>query len=240
MIQSSVLITLLVVQNRQRFLMKYKAIIFDMDGTIIATESAWEQSDKALLKKYGNLNEQECHAILPFLKGASLYTTSAYIKKTFNPTASIEEIMEAKQQYAFNCFEKNIKYIDGFDSFHQKLTSLNMASAIATNANQRSLDEVLKKVPLANFFNEHIYSIDRVNKLPKPLPDIYLYAAQQLSIAPHECIAIEDSSHGIAAAKSAGMFCIGINTGQDRQALAQADCIIEKYDEINLENILQG
>lgn len=219
--------------------MKYKAIIFDMDGTIISTESIWEQASKQLLKKHGNLSEQDCHAILPQLKGASLYTTCAYIKKTFNPLVTIEELMEEKKTFAFTRFKNQIQLIDGFDRFHKAVTDLNLKSAIATNASQPELDEILTHLPLDAFFKGHMYTVDRVFKIPKPQPHIYLYAAQQLNISPSECIAIEDSAHGITAAKAAGMLCIGINTGKDRSALARADIIIEHYDEINLETLLR-
>lgn len=218
--------------------MQYQAIIFDMDGTIITTENIWTQTTKHLLKTKGFLSDEECKNILPMLNGASLYTTCNFIQKTFNTTESVEELMEEKQQLAFSKFEKQASLIEGFDRFHNKLANYNLKTAIATNANQKSLDIIMQHIPLASFFKEHIYSIDLVNKIPKPNPDIYLFAAGKLNINPELCIAIEDSRHGIAAAKAAGMFCVGINTGKDRQALAQADHIIDHYDELIIEKLL--
>lgn len=235
----SLLESLQLVQNdKKRFLMKYKAIIFDMDGTIISTEDVWEQATKHMLKTKGFLSDEECHNIMPLLKGASLYSTCNFMKKTFNTPESVEELIEEKQRLAFSKFKKQAQLIEGFDRFHNKLISLNLKTAIATNSNQRSLDKVMQYLPLDSFFKEHIYSIDLVGKIPKPNPDIYLFAAAKLNVEPTLCIAIEDSRHGIAAAKAAGMFCIGINTGKDRQALAQADHIIDHYDELIIENLL--
>lgn len=91
---------------------------------------------------------------------------------------------------------------------------------------------------LDNFFGEHIYNISHVNNKYKPHPDLYLYAAQRLGIPPEECIAIEDSTHGVNAAVSAGMFCIGINTGNDKYALRHAQMIVDNYNQIDLENLL--
>lgn len=218
--------------------MKYKAIIFDMDGTIITTESVWEYTTKHLLKTKGFLSDQECEEILPLLKGASLYTTCNFIKTTFNPPDSIQDLIDEKQRLAFKKFDKNIKLIDGFDKFHRTLARFNLKTAIATNSNLQTLEKVMQLVQLEVFFQEHIYSIDLIGKIPKPNPDIYIFAAEKLNIDPKHCIAIEDSAHGVAAAKAAGMFCIGINTGKDRQALAQADHIIDHYDELIIENLL--
>lgn len=218
--------------------MKYQAIIFDMDGTIITTEDVWEQATRHLLKTKGFLNDEECKDIMPLMKGASLYSTCNFIHKTFNTKESVEELIEEKQKLAFSKFKKHAQLIDGFDRFHNKLAQFNLKSAIATNSNQKSLDRVMQHLPLDKFFKEHIYSIDLVNKIAKPNPDIYFFAAAKLNINPEFCIAIEDSTHGIAAAKAAGMFCIGINTGKDRQALAQADHIIDHYDELNIERLL--
>jgi len=219
--------------------MNYKAIIFDMDGTIITTESAWESATKEILKSKANLSEKECMAILPLLKGASLYSTCAFVKDNFNPKETLEELITEKEHLAFKRFKAEARLIEGFDRFHKKITDLNLKTAIATNANQRSLDRILQHIPLDNFFKHHIYSIDIVNKVPKPKPDIYLHAAAQLGIDPQDCIAIEDSAHGITAAKAAGMFCISINTGMDRNAIAHADHIIDMYDDLDIELLFQ-
>lgn len=209
-----------------------------MDGTIITSDSIWDQATKHMLQEKGNLSDQECEDIMAMLKGASLYTTCNFIKKTFNTPEPVETLIEKKQQLAFKKFEKQAKLIEGFDRFFKKVQQLNLKTAIATNSNQKTLNKILHLIPLKDFFQEHIYSIDLINKIPKPNPDIYIFAADKLNIDPKLCIAIEDSTHGITAAKAAGMFCIGINTAKNRSALAQADHIIDHYDELNIEKFL--
>lgn len=224
--------------EQQKDFMKYKAIIFDMDGTIITTEDAWEQATRHMLQTKGNLSDEECNNLMPMMKGASLYSTCNFLKQNFDTKETIEELIEEKQRLAFKLFKSQAKLIEGFAQFHKTLASHNLKTAIATNSSQKSLETVLKYVPLQDFFQEHIYSIDSINKIPKPKPDIYLFAASKLDIDPTSCIAIEDSTHGVAAAKSAGMFCIGINTGKDKKALAQADHIIDHYNELSIEKFL--
>ena len=81
--------------------------------------------------------------------------------------------------------------------------------------------------------------MDHVNRAYKPKPDVYLHAAKMLETDPCDCIAIEDSPSGIKAAKAAGMFCIGINTGKNRDNLKEADLIVECYSEIDIENLIK-
>lgn len=209
-----------------------------MDGTIISSEDLWMEASKHMLMKKSNLTENECLQILPQLKGSSLYTSCMFIKMNCNTNESVEELIKEKETFVFKNFKKFIKFIDGFESFHHKLSQLGLKSAIATNATLSSLQKILQLVPLSNFFNEHIYCIDHVSKKPKPEPDVFLHAAEQIKSDPKQCIVIEDSAHGIAAAKAAGMLCIGINTGDDRNALSQADIIIDHYDEINLSKLI--
>ena len=95
-----------------------------------------------------------------------------------------------------------------------------------------------KILNLRKFFGEHIYNVSHVNFANKPDPALYLLAAQKLCVEPCECIAIEDSTHGITT-KGAGMYCIGINTAHNRAALQQADIIVDHYSQIDLQNLLQ-
>lgn len=219
--------------------MKYKAIIFDMDGTIINTEDLWKQASKYMLQTKGNLSEEECIKVLSELKGSSLHTSCAFIAMTYNTQESVQELIKIKEEYVFKNFKKLIQFIDGFDRFHNQLSKFGMKSAIATNATINTLNKTKEHIPLEQYFNEHIYCFEHAGKKPKPNPNVFLHAAHQVGVDPIHCIAIEDSATGIAAAKSAGMFCIGINTGNDRERLSQADLIIDHYGEINLKKLLK-
>jgi beta-phosphoglucomutase-like phosphatase (HAD superfamily) len=76
------------------------------------------------------------------------------------------------------------------------------------------LEMMLTKTGLMPLFEGRIYSaMDLPEKKPKPAPDIFLHAARELKADPHDCFVIEDSVHGIAAAKSAGMRVIGFSGG---------------------------
>ncbi|PTX51104.1 HAD superfamily hydrolase (TIGR01509 family) [Gemmobacter caeni] len=66
----------------------------------------------------------------------------------------------------------------------------------------------------------------------KPNPDIFLLAAERLGMASDACIVIEDAISGVAAAKTGGFFCIGIDRSGQSQRLAGADLIVASLSEL--------
>ena len=224
----------------KRNTMKYKAIIFDMDGTVIATEDIWKSATQKILDDYlGHLNQEEKDKIKKHLKGLALYESSKYIKEQSKIDITEEDIIKAKSLHAHTIFSQGIDFIPHFESFHKSSQDMGMKTAIATNATEKTVDHTLSMLPLENYFQEHIYHIDHVNKVCKPNPDVFLHAAKKIGMDPKDCIVIEDSAHGIQAAKAANMFCIGINTGQDREVLEKADIIVDCYSEIDLTKLLE-
>lgn len=220
--------------------MNYKAIIFDMDGTIISTEIMWQQATEHILTLYtSHLDAHQRKEINAYLKGLAVYESCKYIAKHAQGDVSVDEIRKEKARIAHDLYEKyGLDFIPFFTNFHQKAAKHNLKMAIATNATEQTVQKTLQHVPLRKFFNEHIYNIDMVNKVCKPNPAIFLHAAEKLGVDPKDCIVIEDSMHGIQAAKAAGMYCIGINTGNDRHLLQQADEIVDCYTQIDLNNLL--
>ncbi len=220
--------------------MKFKAIIFDMDGTIIDTEHIWKKVTHDLIKdKDENITSELFEEINNELRGMAINRSCAIIKDKMNLQHTLHDLMEEKRNRAGHIYKDGINFIDGFKKFHKKVIDSNLKTGIATNADDFTLRCTREVIPLHDFFGDHVYNISHVNYKSKPDPDLYLHVAQALGVNPVDCIAIEDSAHGIRAAKKAGMFCIGINTAKNREALKEADLIIDHYDEIELEKLLE-
>lgn len=220
--------------------MNYKAIIFDMDGTIISTEMIWQIATQNILDIYvPHLDQEKKDEIKTYLIGLALYESCKYIQKHALTEVSVDEIREEKARQAHALYNSHgLTFIPFFPEFHEKVKGLNLKTAIATNATDETVRKTLTMLPLKDYFAEHIYHIDMVNRVCKPNPDIFLHAAKNIAVDPEHCIVIEDSVHGIKAAKAAGMYCIAINTGNNRHLLHEADEIVDCYTEINLEKLL--
>lgn len=97
--------------------------------------------------------------------------------------------------------------------------------AVATSSNRSGAMLSLTGTGLLPFFKDVITADDVVNH--KPHPDCYLKAVESLGFSPSECICIEDSAAGIKAAKTAGLFVIGVSTSLPANYLTEADLILE-------------
>ncbi|MBY0109984.1 MAG: HAD family phosphatase [Candidatus Babeliaceae bacterium] len=215
-----------------------KALIFDMDGTIVDTNIIWDIATQKLLVSKGVSYTPEIHTtVRELLMGGAggLRLGCALLKQMFDLPDTAEQLAFEKKAHAHELYKNGVAFIEGFSEFHKKIA--HMPTAIATNADDRTLEITNCALNLDTYFGKHIYGISRVNHLGKPRPDIYLHAAEQLGIDPRDCVAIEDSATGIKAAQAAGMHCIGINTHGSRELIALADTIVDGYHEIDFLDI---
>jgi HAD superfamily hydrolase (TIGR01509 family) len=219
--------------------MKYKGIIFDLDGTIVDTVPLWDRASRHLLEKRGVVLTPE---IIKELEARAhslgVLQSSAAIKDMFKFDESAEQLAEEKVAHVMALYRQGIRFIDGFEAFHAKVVAKDLHKAIATNADDTTIHTTNEALNLRRFFGEHIYGLSAVNNVCKPNPAVYLRAVESLELEPHECVAIEDSRPGVEAARNAGLFCIGINTGKDVQRIKDADIIIEHYNEIDIEALI--
>lgn len=211
---------------------KIKAIIFDMDGTIIHTEELWRQVNRALLAKYGITSfPEEQEMLFKSFSGMSMINVATVMKDYFNLPDSVETIVLTKLDLANELFDQHIDFIDGFELFHAKLLLHNIPTSIATNAMPANLLPIAKKFEFHKMFGTNVFSQADVNYRPKPDPALFLHAAAMLGVKPEECLVFEDSIPGFQAAKAAGMKCIAIKNDLNMHVLDTVHDAIANYHE---------
>lgn len=216
---------------------KFKAVIFDMDGTIVDTSAVWKNVNTLFLLKWNIFSQELLHQLHTLLHGIPPHVKLPELKKLCGLSHISDEIVLSDFNYlSQESYEEEIKYIKECEQFIDELIKLSIPIAVATNSSNFGIDKVNNIINLKRYFNNHMYGIESVNNKAKPHPDIFLHAATQLGILPHDCIVFEDSMHGIEAAKKANMFTVAINTSHLQRHLIAADKIIECYSEIILSD----
>lgn len=207
-----------------------KAVIFDMDGTIIKTEHIWNGVVLALLHEKGITEFSEADSkVLDSLSGTSLKHASHTVKQHFGLIESPEDLAMLKLELANREFAKTVEFIEGFEIFHEKIRDHKIPSAIATNAHPKNLETLITSMNFKKYFGSNIYCIADVEYKAKPDPAVFLHAAKQLGVSPEECIVFEDSLPGFKAAQAAGMKCIAIKNHLNSELVENATRSIHSY-----------
>ena len=203
--------------------MKYKAIIFDLDGTIIDSMGIWRQVDMDFLGSRNIAVPADLFDNMP--QGNSYNQTAKYFKDRFLLTESIEEIMDEWTAAVKWHYEHDVPLKKDVRDTIIMLRSLNYPLAIGTSNHDDLASLALTQHDLYQYFRVIVTGTH--DMLGKPFPDIFLKAAKELSVEPETCIVIEDTLNGIRAAKAAGMYAVAIH---DEDSAPQWEQIINEAD----------
>ncbi len=203
-----------------------RAVIFDLDGTLLDNNSYHLKSWMEYLKNIGrNISEEEYNANI------NGRTNSDVIKYIYNRPMSDEEILKytlEKESLYRELYKPFIKPLPGLINFLDTLKERNIPMAIATSGIQPNIDFMFEEVPIREYFKEVINS-SHISK-GKPDPEIYLKAASLLQVPPKNCLVFEDAVVGIKSAKAAGMKVVAVATTQTKTELSIADMIVDDYN----------
>jgi HAD superfamily hydrolase (TIGR01509 family) len=178
-----------------------RAVLWDMDGTLVDSEKLWDISMHALFAKLGGV-------MTPELREASVGGSADTVIRLIYTDLGLElepgamaESADWLHEYTGELFERGLPWCSGAREMLDALSAAGVPMALVTNTRRDLTERAL------NSIGRHYFSVsvcgDEVAHA-KPAPDIYRRAAELLGLEPGECLAVEDSVTGAAAAEAAG------------------------------------
>ncbi len=210
-----------------------KAVLFDLDGTLVDSMWIWRDIDIEYLGRFGYTLPKTLQSEI---EGMSFSETAIYIKNKFQIPDSLETIKATWNQMAWNKYEKEVLPKPGVAAFLNYCKAHDIKLGIATSNSTELVQNVLCARELKDYFTCIVTGCE-VQK-GKPAPDIYPEAARRCQVAPKNCLVFEDIVPGILAGKAAGMKVCAVEDAysmhQKEQKLKLADYYIKNYEEICL------
>lgn len=208
-----------------------KAVLFDLDGTLVDSMSMWKTIDVDYLKKF-NLPVPE--TLQQDIEGLSMYQTAIYFKETFGIPASLEEIQNTWNTMAYFQYTNRVPLKPAVKEFLELLKEKNILCGIATSNSRILTEAILKAHQIEDYFSVLVTG-DEVTK-GKPDPQVYLTAAEKIGVNPENCLVFEDIPFGIMAGKRAGMTVCTVediySMKDKEEKIRLADFYIESYEEL--------
>lgn len=208
-----------------------KAVIFDLDGTLVDSMWMWKDIDIDYLDKHGiEFPKDLQHNI----EGQSFTETAQHFKKLFNIKDSVEDIKAEWNDMAIDKYENEVYLKKGVLEYLKFLKGKNIKTGIATSNSRKLVDALIEKHKIAKYFDTIRTSCEA--KRGKPYPDVYELVANDLNVKAENCLVFEDVVHGIMAGKNAGMKVCAVydkySEHQYSEKVRLADYYIESFNEI--------
>ena len=206
---------------------RYRAVVFDMDGLLLDTETLWHQAEVELFERHGaTFSWDDKMAVIGTSFG---FTADYFARRLARPPAEgprrVEEMIRLMP-------ERGRRAVDarpGAVELVERLRADGVPLGLASNSPRFLVDDALATAGLTDAFGAIVTSDDVEHS--KPAPDIYLLACARLGVAPSDALALEDSASGVAAAKAAGLTCIAVPQFAETDVSA-ADRIVDSLEEL--------
>jgi HAD superfamily hydrolase (TIGR01509 family) len=184
--------------------MHAQAVVFDNDGLLLDTEPCWTRAQTELFRRRGRTFDLAAkHALV----GTAPKTAAVILERLLEEPGKGEELSAEMYALALDEIATEATARPGAVELVAELRGT-VRLAVASNAPRRHLLTGLRRVGLEDAFDV-VLGVDDVAN-PKPAPDLYARACEALGVRPSRAIALEDSPPGVAAARAAGLFVVGI------------------------------
>ena len=208
-----------------------EAVVFDMDGVLLASEEVWDEVRERYVRERGGRYDA---AIQRAMMGMSSTEWSRYLHDEAGVHDDADAINAEVVCRMLASYRAHLPLLPGAVEAVQRLND-RFPLAVASSSNREIIDAVLDVAGIAPYFEATVSSEEVAHG--KPAPDVYLEAARRLGIPAPDCAAVEDSHGGIRSAKSAGMRVVVIPNATyppDDEALVLADVVLGSLDELSV------
>jgi len=214
-----------------------ETVIFDMDGVIIDSEPIHQELQAQLFESFNiSLSLEEYQTYI----GRSSKNMWQELIEKFSLSVTVEEVLKQDSGLYHQRLksESGLAPIPGVRELIESLYHERVTLVLASSASMKSIQLVLELFGLTHFFGQKVSGADL--KFSKPHPEIFKVAEALTNSESSQCLVIEDSHHGVTAAKRANMKCIGFqNPNSGNQDLSLADLIIEDFRQLTYPMIME-
>ncbi|AKJ11637.1 hydrolase [Streptomyces incarnatus] len=208
--------------------MRHDLVIFDNDGVLVDSEPISNRHLAAYLTELGHPTSYE-DSIRDYMGSAMHRIHELVLERTGQRLPDdFDDVFHAR---VFAAFERELQPVAGVAGVLEKLAADGVPYCVASSGSHARIRVGHRTTGLDRWFaEERIFSSEDVGR-GKPAPDLFLYAAERMGVAPERCVVVEDSPLGVQAALAAGMT-VGFTAMTPAEKLAGADELFSSMGEL--------
>lgn len=209
------------------------AVIFDVDGVLVDSESIWEKSHTQALAEVGVVIDTKFYIHHGVSREPREFYAEAFIANKKQLTESMFQRIHTRRAAIYEAFLHTGPIVQMQEAVElvERLFALGKPLAVASAAQKEELYLMLQKINVLKYFS--VITAGGEYGLPrKPAPDVYLKTAELLGVLPKECVAIEDSRNGARSAVDAGMACFVVPNRYTKDHEFPQDALVTSFSKL--------
>jgi HAD superfamily hydrolase (TIGR01509 family) len=191
--------------------MSADAVLFDMDGVLVDSERHWVPAEREEILPAVVAGDPPAVGEITGMNYREIYD---YVAERYETTLDREAFLALYDETAQEIYGERVSLLPGLPALLDDFAAAGVRTAVVSSSPHDWIDRVLDRFDLRESFDA-VVSAEDLDAPGKPAPRIYDHAAGRLGVDPADCLAVEDSEHGVASAVAAGATVVGYRSGAD-------------------------